>query len=132
MQRPKVHPSRFVQIRCHVKSGTTCCCTQGMHSCCDLMQWLGLGDSPSFANYCSFGKRHLHWDWGPLPLKKLPQKQQCQRRLHDIENKHLDIVKLSDLGEEPHVGLCVLVVPELDGLGPVVAPLHHSSRLQMI
>ena len=48
------------------------------------------------------------------------------------EYKHLDIVELSDLGKEPHICLCVLVVPELDGLSPVVAPLHHGSGLQMI
>ena len=44
----------------------------------------------------------------------------------------LNIVELPDLGEATHVGLGVLVVPELDGLGPVVAPLHHGARLQVV
>ena len=45
---------------------------------------------------------------------------------------HLDIIELPDLREESHVGLGVLVVPELDGAGPVVAPLHHRARPQVV
>ena len=45
---------------------------------------------------------------------------------------HLDIVELPDLAEAAHVGLRVLVVPELDGLAPVVAPLHHCAGLQVV
>ena len=45
---------------------------------------------------------------------------------------HLDIVELPDLAEAAHVGLGVLVVPELDSLAPVIAPLHHRAGLQVV
>ena len=45
---------------------------------------------------------------------------------------HLDVVELPDLTEAAHVGLGVLVVPQLDGLAPVVTPFHHRARLQVI
>ena len=51
---------------------------------------------------------------------------------NDTSVSDLNIVELPDLGEAAHVGLGVLVVPELDGLGPVVAPLHHGAGLQMV
>ena len=113
----------------------------GMHSWRDLMNWMS--DSSSIANapsHCMYlRKRELGMRF-PFYIQFLicPQKkiQFFSGRFCVFvkmnEIKHLDIVELSDLGKEPHICLGVLVVPELDGLSPVVAPLHHGSGLQMI
>lgn len=46
-----------------------------------------------------------------------------------IIDDNLDIVKFPNLGEKSHVCFCVLIVTELDSLGPVVTPFHHGTWL---
>ena len=48
------------------------------------------------------------------------------------KSRHLHIVELPNLWEESHICLSVLVIPELDGFRPIVAPLHHGARLQVV
>ena len=44
----------------------------------------------------------------------------------------LNVVELAHLGESPHKSLGVLVVAHSNAPGPVVAPLHHGARLQLV
>jgi len=43
-----------------------------------------------------------------------------------------DVVKVSDLRKGAEKRFRVLVVAKADGLGPVVAPLDHGARLEVI
>ncbi len=39
---------------------------------------------------------------------------------------------LLNLRESPHKSLCMLVVSEADGFGPVVCPLDHGAWLEVV